>query len=141
VILFLIVAVAAFNIVSTLVMVVTDKKTDIAILRTLGLSPNGVMGVFMVQGTVIGFIGTLFGVVGGIALALNVETIVPAIERLFAVQFLPADVYYISKLPSQLDWGDVGRIAVVSFLLSIVATLYPAWSAARTQPAEALRYE
>ncbi len=141
VILLLIVAVAAFNIVSTLVMVVTDKKTDIAILRTLGLSPRGVMGVFMVQGTLIGFIGTLIGVVGGVLLALNVETIVPAIEHLFKVKFLPADVYYISELPSQLEWRDVIRISVVSFLLSIVATLYPAWRAARTQPAEALRYE
>ena len=122
-------------------MVVTDKKTDIAILRTLGLSPRGVMGVFMVQGTLIGFIGTLLGVVGGVALALNVETIVPAIEHLFKVKFLPADVYYISELPSQLEWNDVIRISVVSFLLSTVATLYPAWRAARTQPAEALRYE
>jgi lipoprotein-releasing system permease protein len=141
VILFLIVAVAAFNIVSTLVMVVTDKKTDIAILRTLGLAPREVMGVFMVQGTVIGFVGTLFGVIGGVLLALNVETIVPAIEQAFSVQFLPADVYYISNLPSRLDGADVVRIAVVSFLLSVIATLYPAWSAARTQPAEALRYE
>ena len=141
VILSLIVAVAAFNIVSTLVMVVTDKKADIAFLRTLGLSPRGVMGVFMVQGTVIGFVGTLLGVVGGVLLALNVETIVPAIESLFSVQFLPADVYYISTLPSRLNFADVVRIAVLAFLLSIVATLYPAWSASRTQPAEALRYE
>lgn len=141
VILLLIVAVAAFNIVSTLVMVVTDKKADIAILRTLGLSPRGVMGVFMVQGTIIGFIGTALGVVGGVALALNVENIVPAIEQLFGVQFLPADVYYISDLPSELRWFDVARISVVSFLLSVAATLYPAWRASATQPAEALRYE
>ncbi len=141
VILFLIVAVAAFNIVSTLVMVVTDKETDIAILRTLGATPRTVMGVFMVQGTLIGFIGTLLGLVGGVSLALNVETIVPAIENFFGTQFMPADVYYISDLPSELHWGDVGRITVVAFLLSVLATLYPAWRASRTQPAEALRYE
>lgn len=141
VILFLIVAVAAFNIVSTMVMVVTDKKADIAILRTLGLSPAGVMGVFMVQGTVIGFVGTVLGVLGGVLLALNVETIVPAIERLFSVQFLPGDVYYISTLPSRLHIPDVWRIAILSFLLSILATLYPAWNASKTQPAEALRHE
>lgn len=141
VILSLIVAVAAFNIVSTLVMVVTDKKADIAILRTLGLSPRGVMGVFMVQGTIIGLVGTLLGVMGGVLLALNVKTIVPAIERLFGVQFLPADVYYISELPSRLNALDVLHIGVLAFLLSVLATLYPAWNASRTQPAEALRYE
>ncbi len=141
VILFLIVAVAAFNIVSTLVMVVTDKQSDIAILRTLGASPRSIMMVFMVQGTVIGIIGTLLGLVGGVGLALNVETIVPALERLFGIQFLPADVYYISDLPSELHWEDVARICGVAFLLSLVATLYPAWRASRTQPAEALRYE
>ncbi|MGE0082763.1 MAG: FtsX-like permease family protein, partial [Thiohalomonadaceae bacterium] len=136
-----IVAVAAFNIVSTLVMVVTDKQSDIAILRTLGASPRSIMMVFMVQGTIIGIIGTLLGLVGGVSLALNVETIVPALERLFGVQFLPADVYYISDLPSELHWEDVARICGVAFLLSLVATLYPAWRASRTQPAEALRYE
>lgn len=141
VILLLIVAVAAFNIVSTLVMVVTDKKADIAILRTLGISPGSIMSIFMVQGTIIGFVGTLLGLVGGVTLALNVENIVPAIEHLFGVKFLPPDVYYISKLPSQLETGDVLVICVVSFLLSIVATLYPAWRAAATEPAEALRYE
>ncbi|MBF0470361.1 MAG: lipoprotein-releasing ABC transporter permease subunit [Gammaproteobacteria bacterium] len=141
VILLLIVAVAAFNIVSTLVMVVTDKQSDIAILRTLGSSPTSVMMIFMVQGTVIGLIGTGLGIAGGVALALNVETIVPAIESFFGVQFLPADVYYISDLPSELHWGDVGRIGIVSFLLSVVATLYPAWRASRVQPAESLRYE
>lgn len=141
IILMLIVAVAAFNIVSTLVMVVTDKQADIAILRTLGASPRSIMGIFMVQGTVIGLVGTLCGILGGVALALNVETIVPAIERMFGVQFLPGDVYYISELPSDLNWEDVMRISGVAFLLTVLATLYPAWRASRTQPAEALRYE
>ncbi|HEX9803274.1 MAG TPA: lipoprotein-releasing ABC transporter permease subunit [Gammaproteobacteria bacterium] len=141
VILLLIVAVAAFNIVSTLVMVVTDKTTDIAILRTLGATPRSILGIFMVQGTVIGFVGTLLGLIGGVTLALNVESIVPAIESLFGVQFLPADVYYISDLPSELHWEDVFKITGISFLISTVATLYPAWRASRTQPAESLRYE
>ena len=141
IILSLIVAVAAFNIVSTLVMAVTDKRADIAILRTLGLTPARVMGVFIVQGTIIGLVGTLLGVGGGIVLALNVETIVPAIERLFGVQFLPADVYYISDLPSELRVFDVVRIGLLAFALTILATIYPAWRASRTQPAEALRYE
>ncbi len=141
VILLLIVAVAAFNIVSTLVMVVTDKTTDIAILRTLGSTPRSIMGIFMVQGTVIGFIGTLLGLIGGVSLALNVETIVPAIESMLGTQFMPADVYYISDLPSELHWDDVAKITVVSFGISILATLYPAWRASRTQPAESLRYE
>ncbi len=141
IILLLIVAVAAFNIVSTLVMVVTDKQGDIAILRTLGITPGSVMAVFIVQGALIGLIGMLLGVVGGVALALNVETIVPAIEQLFGIRFLSPDVYYISELPSELHWDDVLRIGGVGFALSLVATLYPAWRAARTQPAEALRYE
>ncbi|ADE13717.1 lipoprotein releasing system, transmembrane protein, LolC/E family [Nitrosococcus halophilus Nc 4] len=141
VILFLIVAVAAFNIVSTLVMVVTDKQADIAILRTLGATPASIMGIFMVQGTAIGFIGTLLGMIGGIALAFNVETVVPQIEALFGVQFLPADVYYISDLPSELSWHDVITVCSTAFLLCVLVTLYPAWRAARTQPAEALRYE
>ncbi len=141
VILLLIIAVAAFNIVSTLVMVVTDKTTDIAILRTLGATPHSILGIFMVQGTVIGFIGTLLGLIGGVSLALNVETIVPAIEHLLGMKFLPADVYYISDLPSELHWDDVVKISSVSFLISVVATLYPAWRASRTQPAESLRYE
>ena len=141
VILTLIVAVAAFNIVSTLVMVVTDKQADIAILRTLGATPSAILRVFMIQGAMIGVLGTALGIVGGVALALNVETIVPAIERAFGVQFMPADVYYISDLPSQLDWSDVWHIGVVAFLLSFLATWYPAWRASRTQPAEALRYE
>lgn len=141
VILTLIVAVAAFNIVSTLVMVVTDKEADVAILRTLGMSPRGIMGIFVVQGTIIGVVGTLLGIGGGIWLALNVETIVPAIEELFQTQFLSPDVYYISDLPSDMQWRDVFRIGGVAFVLCLLATLYPAWRASRTQPAEALRYE
>lgn len=141
VILFLIVAVGVFNIVSTLVMVVTDKQSDIAILRTLGLSPRQVMGIFMTQGMIIGFVGVLIGILGGVLLSLNVETIVPAIEKLFHVQFLSPQVYYISQLPSHLEWPDVWHIGVIAFFLSILATIYPAWRGARTQPAEALRYD
>ncbi|RMG31017.1 MAG: lipoprotein-releasing ABC transporter permease subunit [Gammaproteobacteria bacterium] len=141
VILTLIVAVAVFNIVSTLVMVVTDKQADIAILRTLGATPRSIMGIFIVQGLVIGLSGTLLGGVGGVLLALNVETLVPAIEHFFHVQFLPADVYYISELPSELHWSDVWKISGMAFFLTLLATLYPAWRASRTQPAEALRYE
>ncbi|BBL58747.1 lipoprotein-releasing ABC transporter permease subunit [Methylomonas koyamae] len=141
IILLLIVAVAAFNIVSTLVMVVTDKRGDIAILKTQGLSNVSVMGIFIVLGCIIGSIGTLFGTVGGVLLALNVETIVPAIEKTFGVQFMSADVYYISEVPSKLIWNDVYWIAGVAFLLSLLATLYPAWQAARVNPAEVLRYE
>ncbi len=140
-ILLLIVAVAAFNIVSTLVMLVTDKTTDIAILRTLGATPRTVMGIFMVQGTVIGFIGTLLGLVGGIILALNVENIIPAIEEVIGRKIMPADVYYISDLPSELHWDDVTVIGLISFAISVIATIYPAWRASRTQPAESLRYE
>lgn len=141
VILTLIVAVAAFNIVSTLIMVVTDKKADIAILRTLGASPGTIMRIFIVQGVVIGLFGTLIGVAGGVALASNIDVIVPAIERMFGVDFLNAEVYYISELPSDMKLTDVIKISVVAFLLSLIATLYPAWRASRTQPAEALRYE
>jgi lipoprotein-releasing system permease protein len=141
VILTLIVAVAAFNIVSTLVMVVSDKTADIAILRTLGASPRSIMGMFMVQGSIIGVVGTILGVIGGVALALNVETVVAGIEALFRVKFLSPDVYYISDLPSDMRWADVVRIALVALVLSLTATLYPAWRASRTQPAEALRYE
>jgi lipoprotein-releasing system permease protein len=141
IILTLIVAVAAFNIVSTLVMVVTDKRADIAILRTLGASPRTIMLIFVIQGAVIGVFGTLLGVLGGVSLALNVETLVPAIESLFHVHFLPSDVYYISEVPSDLHWRDVGVMTGVALLLSFLATLYPAWRAARTHPAEALRYE
>ena len=141
IILTLIVAVAAFNIVSTLVMVVTDKRSDIAILRTLGATPGSIMTIFIIQGIVIGVMGTALGVAGGLGLALNVETIVPAIERMFNVEFLAADVYYISDVPSELHWNDVWIMAMVSMGLSLLATLYPAWRAARTLPAEALRYE
>lgn len=141
VILFLIVAVAAFNIVSTLVMVVTDKEAEIAILRTIGASPGSIMGIFMVQGAIIGIIGTLIGAIGGVTLALNVTSIVPFIEHLFHVTFLPKSVYYISELPSELKWSDVITVTSVSLVMSFLATIYPAWRAAQTQPAEALRYE
>lgn len=141
VILMLIVAVAAFNLVSTLVMVVTDKQADIAILRTLGMSPANIMSVFIYQGMIIGLIGTLLGLLGGIVLAMNVSAIVSAIEGFFQVQFMPPDLYYISSFPSRLDWNDVATIGVLSFVLSVLATLYPAWRASRTLPAEALRYE
>ena len=141
IILMLIVGVAAFNIVSTLIMLVTDKQADIAILRTLGVTPSKVMAIFVVQGTVIGLFGTLLGVVGGVSLALNVETIVPAIENLLGTKFLSPDVYYISDLPSDLHIEDVNRVALAAFTLTLIATLYPAWRAARIQPAEALRNE
>ena len=141
IILLLIVAVAAFNIVSTLVMVVTDKRGDIAILKTQGLTSGAVMGIFMVLGSIIGVIGTVLGVIGGVLLALNVETIVPAIEKLLQVQFMAADVYYISELPSKLVWADVYSIAGMAFFLSLLATIYPAWQASRINPAEVLRYE
>ncbi|MBT8115244.1 MAG: lipoprotein-releasing ABC transporter permease subunit [Arenicella sp.] len=141
IILFLIVAVAAFNIVSTLVMVVTDKKADIAILRTLGLSPNKVMGIFFVQGVTSGVIGTLVGAVLGVLTALNVSTIVPFIEGLIGFQLFPADVYVISDFPAELRWADVLVIVVAAIVMSMLATLYPAWRASKTQPAEALRYE
>lgn len=141
IILFLIVAVAAFNIVSTLVMVVTDKRADIAVLRTLGASPRRIMAIFMVQGTAIGVFGTLLGVVGGVLLGWNVESIVASIEGLFDVHFLDPSIYYISALPSDVRAEDVVRIALGAFAMTVAATLYPAWRAARTDPAEALRYE
>jgi lipoprotein-releasing system permease protein len=141
IILLLIVAVAAFNIVSTLVMLVTDKQADIAILRTLGASPGSIIQVFMVQGTLIGVIGTLIGVAGGVLLALNVDVVVPAIEQVLGFKFLAKDVYYISDLPSDVQPRDVITIALVSLALSFVATLYPSWRASRVNPAEALRYE
>ncbi len=141
IILLLIVAVAAFNIVSTLVMVVTDKRGDIAILKTQGLSNMSVMGIFIVLGGIIGIIGTVLGVAGGVLLALNIETIIPAVEGFFGVQFMAADVYYISDVPSELVWADVYTIAIISFSLSLIATLYPAWQASRVNPAEVLRYE
>ena len=140
-ILMLIVAVAAFNIMASLVMVVTDKQADIAILRTLGAKPRSIMFIFLIQGAVIGVIGNVLGAIGGISLALNVETVVPFIEKLFGVDFMPADVYYISDFPSELHMNDVFQITTVAFLLSLAFTIYPAWRASRTQPAEALRYE
>ncbi|MBK1679156.1 lipoprotein-releasing ABC transporter permease subunit [Rhodocyclus tenuis] len=141
IILSLIVAVAAFNIVSTLVMAVTDKQADIAILRTLGASPGSIMAIFMVQGALIGTIGLAAGVAGGVALASNIDVVVPFLERVLGMQFLSREVYYISELPSELQWSDVGTITVVAFVLSLLATIYPSWRAARTNPAEALRYE
>lgn len=141
IILTLIVAVAAFNIVSTLVMAVTDKRADIAIMRTFGASPSSIMKIFIVQGALIGIIGTALGALFGILIALNIDTIIPFIEGLFNVQFLAKDVYYISDLPSDLIWSDVVTIVSVSFLLSLLATLYPSFKASRINPAEALRYE
>jgi len=141
IILSLIVAVAAFNIVSTLVMVVTDKQADIAILRTLGLSPSSVTMVFMIQGTLIGLFGTILGVFFGVIVASNIDVIIPAIERFFQTQFLPTGVYPITELPAQMETSDVIKIALLSFVLSILATIYPALRASKTQPAEALRYE
>ncbi|MFT3896097.1 MAG: lipoprotein-releasing ABC transporter permease subunit [Thermomonas sp.] len=137
----LIIAMGAFNLVSSQVMLVTDKQADIAILRTLGLTPGGVMKVFMVQGSLIGVIGTIAGVVGGIALTLNLERILRAIEHVFGVQLMPEDVYYITGLPTQLEASDVTIIACVALAMAFLATLYPAWRASRTAPAEALRYE
>jgi lipoprotein-releasing system permease protein len=141
IILSLIVAVAAFNLVSTLVMAVTDKQADIAILRTLGARPLSIMGIFVVQGALVGFIGLGLGVVGGIALALNIDVVVPFIENVLGVHFLDKSVYYISDLPSELQWGDVWGVTAISFVLALLATLYPSWRASRVNPAEALRYE
>ena len=140
-ILMLIVAVAVFNIVATLIMVVNDKRTDIAILRTLGLSPRGVIAVFMTQGVLIGWIGAAAGVALGLGLALHVDVIVPFLEQTFGFHFMDPDVYYISGLPSEVHPGDVVRIGMAAFILTLIATVYPALQAARTQPAEALRYE
>ena len=137
----LIIAMGAFNLVSSQVMLVTDKQADIAILRTLGLTPRAVMQVFMVQGSLIGVIGTVLGVVSGIVLTLNLEHILRGIESLFGIVMLPADVYYITGLPTDLQAGDVTKIALVALAMAFIATLYPAWRAARTAPAEALRYE
>ena len=139
-ILLLIVAVAAFNIVATLVMIVTDKQPDIAILRTLGATPGGIMKIFVVQGTLIGVIGTLAGVAGGVALALNLDIIMPVVERLLGVRLDPS-IYYLSELPSDLQRGDIVAVALVAFALSLFATLYPSWRASRLNPADALRYE
>ncbi|MHB0872702.1 MAG: lipoprotein-releasing ABC transporter permease subunit [Acidithiobacillus ferrooxidans] len=141
VILSLIIAVAAFNIVATLVMVVTDKETDIAILRTIGVTPRSIMLIFMVQGGIIGLFGTLLGVFLGVLLALNIPTLVPAIEHLFHVQFISPEVYSISQLPSKLEPWDVIHVAIAALIMSWIATLYPSWRASRVAPAEALRYE
>jgi lipoprotein-releasing system permease protein len=140
-ILTLIVAVAAFNIVSAQMMVVTDKQADIAILRTQGASPASILAIFVIQGALVGTVGTLLGVAGGLALALNIETVVPFVERVFGVQFLDKSVYYISELPSQVQSGDVVLVAAIALVLTLLATLYPSWRAARVNPAEALRYE
>ena len=137
----LIILMGAFTLVNSQVMLVTDKQADIAILRTLGLTPGGVMQVFMVQGTVIGVIGTVLGLVGGVALTLNLERILDGIEALFNITLLPEDVYYITGLPTDMQANDVVLTLVVALVMSFLATLYPAWRAARTQPAEALRYE
>ena len=141
IILLLIVAVAAFNIVSTLVMAVTDKLPDIAILRTLGASPASIMKIFMVQGALIGVIGTFIGVAGGILLAYNIDVVVPFLERMLNLKFLSPQIYYISELPSDPQQRDIVVIAAVSLLLSLLATIYPSWRASRVRPAEALRYE
>ncbi|MBE9609579.1 lipoprotein-releasing ABC transporter permease subunit [Chitinilyticum piscinae] len=141
IILTLIVAVAAFNLVSTLVMLVTDKQADIAILRTLGASPGSIMRIFMIQGAISGFMGTAAGVIGGVVVALNIGTIVPFIERLLGTRILSPDVYLITELPSRVIPSDVSSIAIISLLLALFATLYPSWRAARINPAEALRYE
>ena len=140
IILSMIVAVAAFNIVSTLVMMVQDKQADIAILRTQGASPGSIMSIFLVQGVLIGVVGTVVGVIGGVLLASNIDVVVPFIER-FTGPVLNPEVYYIDEMPSDLQWPNVGRIAMMSFGLSLLATLYPAWRASRTDPASALAYE
>jgi lipoprotein-releasing system permease protein len=135
------VAVAAFNLVSTLVMTVTDKRADIAILRTLGASPGSVMAIFIVQGALAGILGTVGGVSLGLLVAFNVDVIVPAIERAFGVSFLPGSLYLLSSMPSEPLASDIVPIAIVSLLLALVATLYPSWRASRLNPAQALRYE
>jgi lipoprotein-releasing system permease protein len=141
IILTLIVAVAAFNLVSTLVMTVTDKQADIAILRTLGASPGSIMGIFVVQGALVGVIGTLSGLVLGLVVAFNIGSIVPAIERALGASFLPKDIYLISRMPSDPQWADIGPVVIIALVLALVATLYPSWRASRIDPAEALRHE
>ena len=141
VILSLIIAVAAFNIISMLVMVVTDKQSDIAILKTMGARPGTVMRIFVIQGSVIGVVGTLMGVIGGILLAQNIGTVVPYLEQYFGFSLFPSDIYYITELPSDLQSADVIKFALMSLVMSLLSTLYPSWRAARTQPAEALSYE
>ncbi len=141
IILTLIVAVAAFNLVSTLVMTVTDKRADIAILRTLGASPGSIMGIFVVQGAAVGVIGTLAGLVLGLGVALNIDVIVPALERALGASFLPKDIYLISRMPSDPQSADILPVAIISLVLAFLATIYPSWRASRVNPAEALRYE
>ncbi len=141
IILTLIVAVAAFNLVSTLVMTVTDKQADIAILRTLGASPRSIMGIFMVQGALVGVVGTLSGLLLGLLVACNIDVIVPAIESALGLRFLPQDIYLISRMPSDPQLADIGPVVVLSLLMALLATLYPSWRASRVQPAEALRHE
>ena len=141
IILSLIVAVAAFNIVSTMVMAVTDKRADIAILRTLGATPTSIMRIFIVQGVIIGLVGSVLGVAGGILLTLNIDTVVPFIEKVVGMHFLSKEVYFITELPSDLQCNDVLIVAGFSFLISLLATIYPSWRASKVQPAEALRYE
>lgn len=140
-ILMLILAVAAFNMVSTLVMVVNEKESDIAILRTFGATPRMIMGVFMIQGGLVGIFGTLLGVIGGVALAWNVTGIVNWIEQVFRVQFLSSSVYFVNYLPSQVEWGDIIKISSAALILSLIATIYPAWRASKLDPVESLRYE
>jgi lipoprotein-releasing system permease protein len=137
----LIIAMGAFNLVSSQVMLVTDKQADIAIMRTLGLTPRGVMQVFIVQGTLIGVIGTVLGVITGVVLTLNLEHILHAIESVLGVQLLPEDVYYITGLPTDMQPSDIAIIAAIALAMAFLATIYPAWRASRTPPAEALRYE
>ena len=141
VILMMVIAVAAFNIVSTLVMVVKDKQTDIAILRTIGATPMSILKIFVTQGSIVGIVGTLVGVAMGIILALNLEAIIGFLESLLGIKFLAADVYFISDLPSDLHYGDVAIVAAIALALALLSTIYPAWVAAKTAPAEALRYD
>lgn len=141
VILSLIIAVAAFNIISMLVMVVTDKQADIAILKTMGARPGTVMRIFVIQGSVIGVVGTILGVIGGILLAQNIGFVVPFLEQLFGFSLFPSDIYYITELPSDLRSSDVSKFALMSLVMSLISTIYPSWRAARTHPAEALSYE